>query len=75
LICDTLKPYLFRRETFKNGLQFFTGIIPDIRFSTVGLNKIITLLPDADRMGLDARKILEVLNCELIHAKAFKLLQ
>jgi hypothetical protein len=48
-------------------LQFLIIIITDIGIRALRLQKIITLFPNADRVGFDARQIFQIFNCECVH--------
>ena len=45
----------------------FIVVVTDVGISSLGPQESITLFPDTDGMGFDARQVFQVFDCECVH--------
>jgi hypothetical protein len=62
-----LETVFIQKSNVQNSFQLIVAVIADIRIRSMRFQKVVTLLPDAERMGLDAGKVCQVFYSKRIH--------
>lgn len=55
----------------EDGFQFIGAVVTDIGFGPLGFEEVVSLLPYADGMGLDAGEVFKILDGEGVHGCRF----
>jgi hypothetical protein len=62
-----LEPVFVEKGYVKDFLELIVVVVPDVGIGTLGSQKVITLFPNTDGMGFDARQVFQVFDCECVH--------
>jgi hypothetical protein len=61
------EPIFIEQGYVEDLLELIIVVVTDVGISSLGSQEIITLFPDTDGMGFDARKVFQVFDSECVH--------